>query len=509
MPGYGTKREFDWTRLPCRSCLLGIVLVAVFTSYGEGVLAQTPASPRSSSDQSDPPKTSKSSGSGGSSKGDDDGSAAGASATDGGDATTMFRHPFSDRIWISGQVNAIEQWHSPFPAKYSGANSLQPIRENAMSRIFTLYMGLRLSKTTEVVCDIEEANGRGISEALGLGGVTNVDVVRNTTLSHLPYLARLIVRQIIPLSSEEVEAERNPLSFARTLPARRLEVRAGKFSMPDFIDSNSIGSDSHLQFMNWTVVNNGAWDYAADTRGYTWGALIEYDDRMWSLRFAEALMPSVANGINLVWNLRQAHAENLELELRPSLLPKRAGTIRFLAYVNHANMGSYRVAIDQFLAGETPVPDITVHPLQVRSKHGFGLNVEQEVTRLLRLFVRVGWNDGRNESYAYTEVDNTLAFGGDFKGDSWRRKQDKIGAAFVDNGISKDHREFLRLGGSGFLLGDGTLTYGRERVFEGYYNAHLWRGLFAALAVQHITNPGYNRDRGPVLVPGFRMHLEF
>jgi hypothetical protein len=480
-------------------------MAGAFICHGRPVLAQS--LPTSSTDsRSDDIRKPKSSGDNTSSKQTGDG---GVAAGDSANQTTIFRHPFSDRIWISGQVNAIEQWHSPFHAKYSGTNSLLPIRENAMSRIFTLYLGLRMSKTTEVVCDVEEANGHGVSEALGLGGVTNVDVVRNTTLSHLPYLARMIVRQIIPLSSEEAEAERTPLSFATTLPVRRLEVRAGKFSMPDFIDSNSIGSDSHLQFMNWTVVNNGAWDYAADTRGYTWGTLIEYDDRRWSLRFAEGLMPSVANGIKLVWNLRRAHAENLELELRRSLLAKRAGTIRFLAYVNHANMGSYRVAIDQFLAGETPLPDITAHPLQVRSKHGFGLNVEQEVTRLFRVYARAGWSDGRNESYAYTEVDNTIAFGGDFKGDRWRRKQDKIGAAFVDNGISKDHREYLRLGGSGFLLGDGTLTYGRERVFEGYYNAHLWRGLFAALAVQHITNPGYNRDRGPVVVPGFRMHLEF
>jgi carbohydrate-selective porin OprB len=190
-------------------------------------------------------------------------------------------------------------------------------------------------------------------------------------------------------------------------------------------------------------------------------------------------------------------------------VPKRPGTIRLLAYINHANMGSYRRAIDQFLSGETPVPDITAHPLQVRSKYGFGINVEQELTRLLRVYARAGWNDGRNESYAYTEVDNTIAVGADFRGDKWRRKEDKVGATFVNNGISKDHREYLRLGGSGFLLGDGTLTYGRERIFEAYYTAHLWRGIFAALDLQHATNPGYNRDRGPALIPAFRLHLEF
>ncbi|HYM00874.1 MAG TPA: carbohydrate porin [Blastocatellia bacterium] len=424
-------------------------------------------------------------------------------------SVTMFDHSNTSRFWISGQANAILQWHSSFPAKYNGVNSLRPVSENAMSRIFTLYTGVELTKTTEVICDIEEANGHGISEALGFGGVTNVDVVRNTTLSHAPYLARLMVREIIPLSKEQVEAERSPLSLATSLPARRLEIRAGKFSMPDFFDLNAIGSDSHLQFMNWTVVNNGAWDYAADTRGYTWGVMVEYDDRKYSLRFAEALMPKIANGIQLVWNLRRAHAENLELELRRGLIPKRAGTIRLMAYVNHANMGSYRTAIDQFLSGQTPVPDVTAHSFQVRSKYGFTANIEQGLTHLVRLYARAGWNDGRNESFAYTEVDNTIAVGADLKGDPWRRRLDRVGATFVDNGISKDHREYLRLGGSGFLLGDGALTYGREGVFEGYYTAHVWRGIFAALDLQHITNPGYNRDRGPVLVPGFRIHIDF
>jgi len=486
-----------------------VLLSAALTGTARSAVAQATRATGTASDRNDTSKSSsskKTEDEG--SKSDGDATAPGAATSDAPEATSVFKHPFNDRIWISGQVNAILQWHSPFPSKYSGPNSLRAIRENATSKIFTLYTGIRLTNTTEVVCDLEEANGHGISEALGLGGVTNIDVVRNTTLSHAPYLARLLVRQIIPLSSEEVEAESTPLSFAKTVPARRLELRVGKFSMPDFLDDNGIGSDSHLQFMNWTAVNNGAWDYAADTRGYTWGAMLEYDDRRWSLRLAEALMPSVANGIKLVWNLRQAHAENLEFELRRGLLPKRAGTIRLLAYVNHANMGSYRQAIDQFLSGETPVPDITAHPLGVRSKYGFGLNIEQEVTHLLRLYMRAGWNDGRNESYAYTEVDNTIAVGGDFKGDKWRRKQDKVGAAYIDNGISKDHSEYLHLGGLGFLLGDGNLTYGRERVFEAYYTAHIWRGFFGALDLQHITNPGYNKDRGPVLVPGFRLHVD-
>jgi carbohydrate-selective porin OprB len=172
-------------------------------------------------------------------------------------------------------------------------------------------------------------------------------------------------------------------------------------------------------------------------------------------------------------------------------------------------MGVYQDAVDNFLAGKTPTPEITAHPLQTKVKYGFGVNLQQECGHHVRGFARWGWNEGQHESFAYTEVDETVLLGADLAGDRWRRKQDKIGAAFVSNGISAVHQKYLELGGLGFLLGDGALNYGRETIFEGYYNAHVWRGVFAALDVQHINNPGYNRDRGPVLVPGVRVHLEF
>jgi high affinity Mn2+ porin len=272
---------------------------------------------------------------------------------------------------------------------------------------------------------------------------------------------------------------------------------------------NSVGSDSHLQFMNWTVDNNGAYDYAANTRGYTDGVTVEYDDRDWAVRFAEALMPKVANGVHLDADVTRAHAENLEFEFHPNLIPHRSSALRFLTYVNHANMGSYRQAIHAYEAGLEPLPDVTLHPARTRVKHGFGLNAEQELPGGVRLFGRWGWSDGRNESFAYTEVDRTVALGGDVKGDRWRRRQDKLGVAFVVNQISGDHREYLALGGHGFLLGDGALNYGFEKIFEGYYTAHLWRGVFGSVDAQHVTNPAYNRDRGPVWVPSLRLHVDF
>ena len=356
--------------------------------------------------------------------------------------------------------------------------------------------------------DGEETAGGGLSDGLGLAGFTNLDVVRNPTLSKAPYLARGMIRHVIGLSKDTVEAERGPFALATTLPARHIELRAGKFGMADFFDVNDIGSDSHFQFMNWTVDNNGAYDYAADTRGYTIGVIAEYHERNWAFRFGETLMPKVANGIDLEWNLRRARAENFELELHPSVAGKRDTTIRLLSFVNHANMGVYRQAVRDFLSGRTSQPDITAHALQTTVKYGFGVNLEQNFAHHLRGFARWGWNEGQHESCAYTEVDETAEAGADLEGDPWRRKLDKMGGVFVSNGICADHQHYLQLGGLGFLLGDGALNYGRENIFETYYNAHVWRGIFLGFDLQRINHPGYNRDRGPVLAPGFRVHLE-
>lgn len=430
-------------------------------------------------------------------------------APDADSPATIIPHSETSRLWISGQMNFISQWHPAFPAPHSGLNSLSPEAQNANSRLLTLYTGIRFSRTTELLCDVQESGGHGLGEALGLAGFTNLDVVRNPTLSKAPYVARLMWHQVIALSHEMVSAERTPMSLFRELPVRRLEMRFGKFSLVDFFDLNSYGTDSNFQFMNWTVDNNGAYDYAADTRGYTFAAMLEYHERRWAVRFAEGLMPKEANGIHLDADLGRARAENVEFEMHGSLLPRGQGVLRLLSYVNHANMGSYREAVNNFLAGHTPVPDITAHPLRTTVKYGFGVNFEQSLNEWIGVFGRWGWSEGQHESYAYTEVDQTVLAGVGGNGKRWRRGLDRTGIAFVSNGISRDHQQYLALGGSGFLLGDGGLSYGREQIVEGYYTAHLWRGVFASAGLQHVSNPGYNRDRGPVLVPSLRLHLEF
>jgi high affinity Mn2+ porin len=419
--------------------------------------------------------------------------------------TTMFPHPDDSRWWLSGQVNLIWQAHGGFTSPYQGDNSLRPEPEQALSRLWTIYTGVKLPGHTELLFNVESAGGRGLSDALGLAGFTNLDVVRNPTLGSAPYIARAMVHVTVPLTKDSVDVTPTPFSLAAHVPARRIEIRAGKLGMADFFDVNAVGSDSHLQFTNWTVDNNGAYDYAADTRGYTYAAIVEYDTPTWSLRFGEALMPNVANGIDMDWNIARARAENLELELGPA-----AGlVVRLLGYANHANMGSYDEAINGFLAGHDPKPDVVAYRQPGRVKTGLGVNTEYTFAKLARVFARAGWNEGHNESFAYTEANNSVQTGGDLTGAMWHRSQDRFGVAVVSNGLSGPHRDYLAFGGLGFLLGDGTLRYGREDILETYYTAHLWRGVSASSGLQYIDHPGYNQDRGPVLVGMLRVHFDF
>jgi hypothetical protein len=430
----------------------------------------------------------------------------------GGDSKTIFPHTQTGRYWISGQANVILQGHGAFRAKYSGPNSLTNWAQSATTHLLTLYTGYELSQTTEVFADIEDATGTGIGNSSGLAGFVNLDAVRvreGVPEKDAPYLAQLMLREIIPLTTERVKADRDELDLATSVPARRLELRAGKMDLTDFFDVNTYGSDSNLQFLNWTVDNNGAYDVASNTRGYTDAVILEYDDPSRAVRFAEALMPKVADSAFLDADVARARAENLELEARGKHILHRDGVVRLLGYLNHGNMGNYREANAEFLTGETATPDIIATRREGRHRYGFGLNMEQEIAKNVGVFARLGWSDGHNETYCYIEDDRTVQIGGLAMGDAWRRSSDRAGVAFVTNGIVASHQQYLALGGLGFLLGDGALTYGREKIVETFYTAHLWRGFFISYDFQHINDPGYNQARGPVSVSAFRFHTDF
>lgn len=405
---------------------------------------------------------------------------------------------------MSAQANSILQTQPGFHSPYAGDNSFLPSDHAQISFVGTLFAGYEVTPLTAIVVTGESAAGGGLSTALGIAGFTNLDVVRNPTLGSAPYVGRAFIDQIIPLGGDTIAVERTPLAILRKRARRRIEIRAGRTATADYFDVNTIGSDSHFQFMNWSVDNNGAYDYAADTRGYTWGGVIEYAAPLWALRYGMMLMPTTANGSVFDTDLAHARGENLELELHEHIAG-HPGIIRLLAFWNHAKMGRYDDANTPVRQHILDVADIIPTRLAGRVKYGFGVNLEQELTEKLHVFARLGWNEGQYESFAYTEIDNTVLAGFDLR---LRGGADKLGVAAVTNGLSRAHKEYLQLGGKGFILGDGQLHYGREDILEAYYTARAYRGVFPALDVQVIAHPGYNTDRGPVVVGSMRLHVE-
>jgi high affinity Mn2+ porin len=423
----------------------------------------------------------------------------------------MFPHTEKNRFFAAGQANIIFQANTPFHSPYEGVNSFESRGAYKTSLVGTLYLGAQLVRnprySTDLIVNFESAGGRGLSQALGLAGFTNLDVVRNPNLGSKPYLARIQIRQTIGLTSKMIAHDRDQGTLPSEVPEKRVEVRIGKMSLPDTFDANGVGSDSHLQFTNWTIDNQGAWDYAADTRGYTWGAIASLETPKYTVRYGIATMPTVANGIDVDYALRRASGQNMEFVARDAAGLKGT-TVRVLSFVNHADMGTYRVANRIALATGT-TPDVTTTRVQGTVKYGFGLNLEQQLPGNFRAYGRFGWNEGQHESFAYTEVDQSISGGLDYNPVAWGRSQDRMGIAFVSNAIKQDHQHYLAMGGLGFLLGDGKLNYAREDITEIYYNAHVWRGMSFAMGGSVIFHPGYNQDRGPILVPSVRTHFDF
>ena len=420
----------------------------------------------------------------------------------------LSQHLIRDRFWVSGQSNFIFQAHTPFHSPYAGANSFHGYGETALSHALTLYTGVRLLRFTEVVANLDEAGGSGLSDGLGLGAYVNADVV-GPDVSRAVYLSRAFIHQTFALTADRIEEEPNPFYLQPSIPRRRLEFTFGKMSLLDFFDVNEVGSDSHLQFTNVAIGNNGTYEFAGDEHGFTLAGMMNYQGPKIAFRFAEALLPKISTGIDLDYDLRHVHSENFEFDYGTYAFQGYATHVRLLTFVNEANLGNYSEANQAYLSGQDKTPDITAHRHPDTVKPGFGVNLEQELPENLRAFFRAGWNDGRYESFSLTEMNNSVSFGGDLSGDAWHRKDDRIGSAYVNSGLSQQHREYLALGGLGFELGDGGLTYGRESVSETYYTAHVLGGLYLAAQLSFVNNPGFNRDRGPAIVPGLRAHLDF
>lgn len=423
--------------------------------------------------------------------------------------------PDSSENWsYHFQFTSIWQMHPSFHAAYSGDNSLHDSAESAVSVTSTLFLGRRLWKGAAFYFDPEVSGGEGVSSAVGVAGFPNGETFRIGTSAPVLYVARAYLQQQIALGNytyNHIDGDQNQLEGS--VPNRSLTIIAGKFDMADFFDNNAYAHDPRTQFMNWALMNNGAWDYPANTRGYTEGLVLQYDAPQWAIRVAEALEPVQANHSVMQSNLSEYHSETIELEKKVNI-KNLTGSWRLLLYHNVSGAPAYQTAINEMKKGDSTllpiIQGLAPGTSTTGTKNGLGLNADQQISKTIGLFLRAGWNDGLTSTWAFTEIDNTGSLGGTLKGDAWTRPNDVFGIAGVSNGISDEHRDFLNAGGYGFLIGDGKLTnYGREDILETYYDAQITNSLWLTFDYQFVMNPAYNADRGPVSLFALRGHIEF
>ena len=409
-----------------------------------------------------------------------------------------------ETLSFHAQATIIDQYKPSFKAKYSGTNSLITAEESQSTITSTLYAGARLWKNAIVYLNPEISGGSGLSSALGVAASTNGESFRVGSTEPKIYLARLFMQQLFPLSKQTkyVEADLNQL--AGYIPEKYISVSFGKTSLSDYFDNNSYSHDPRTQFMSWALMANGAWDYPANTRGYTDALVLEYITPKNELRYSLALVPTEANGNTLDYKIAKAHSHTLEYTYNYSVNSK-PGAVRVLAFYTIAKMGNYNQSIRLNPAD----PDITATRKYSNNKYGLGINAEQSLSKNFGAFLKASWNDGNNETWAFTEIDRTASIGAVAKGTKWKRENDEVGLAYVISGLSTPHKNYLKTGGKGFMLGDGALTYGPEQLAEFYYSAELIKkSLFLSGAYQFIFHPGYNKDRGPVNVFSVRVHIE-
>jgi high affinity Mn2+ porin len=347
----------------------------------------------------------------------------------------------------------------------------------------------------------------------GIAGFPNGDIERVGSPQPEAYVARLFLRETVNLGCATEHVPDGPNQVEGDRSVDRLTFQFGKMSATDVFDSNAYSHDPRMQFMNWSLMDFGAWDYPADTRGYAPGLTAEWNHENWALRYGAFMVPKRANAAIFDWKIGRALGQALEFERRYKLYD-RPGAARILAFDNNAHMGLYRDAIDN--AGnfsDAPANSAPVLALfqsrAYRSKYGFGLNAEQEIFKDFGGFLRASWNDGRTETWMFTEIDRSFSAGVTMKGSRWGRPEDVIGFAGVINGLSNDHRDFLKIGGNGFIVGDGRLSYSPEKIIETYYKLSVSENLFITTDYQYVDDPAYNQDRGPVSIFGARIHLEF
>jgi high affinity Mn2+ porin len=421
-------------------------------------------------------------------------------------SATAEDQPAAPEAWaIHGQITNVTQGHPTFHSPYVGPNSLRPGGRTEETTDATLYLGIRVWRGAELWLNPELDQGRGLDNTVGVAGFPSGEAYK--VGSNTPYLRlpRAFIRQTFDLGGESraVPAAANQLAGTRT--ADSLTVTIGKFGVTDIFDTNTYAHDPRGDFLNWSIIDTGAFDYAADAWGFTYGGAAEWSRGSRTLRGGVFQLSREPNGkitgvdfseFMLVGEFEQRYEWN-----------GASGKVKLLGFLNRGRMARYRDAVELGAAQGT-TPDVAA-VRRYASRPGLGVNVEHAFNAELGAFVRAGANDGTKEAYEFTEINRTLSAGVSIQGKAWGRPDDTLGIAGVTNGLSGDARGYFAAGGLGILIGDGRLSYGAEQILEVLYSVRLNAHVAFALDYQRVNNPAYNRDRGPVSIYALRAHAEF
>lgn len=438
-------------------------------------------------------------------------------------------HDLTHERWNAyGQVTFIGSYKPPFAARYTNSNgspnSLLPSAEGSFTASATMYLAARLWRGAEAHLVPEVIALRPLSNLKGLGGaIQNFELQKSGSVVPQLYRSRAYLQQTLELGGDEEAIESKAMQLGRTSHARRLTVRAGSFSVIDFFDKNELVDDPRQQFFNMTFMTYAAYDFAADSRGYTWGGMAELRWDEWALRIARMAPPKHPNELALDPRIFTFYGDQVELQHDHELFGQK-GALRLLAYRNRLNTGRFDDAVAAYAAdpgknaaactgydydsANSSAPDLC-WVRRPNVKVGLGLNVEQWISPDVGVFFRGMISDGRTEVYAFGSTDRSLAYGAVAHGAAWHRSRDLAGVGMGLGWISSTHAEYLRRGGIDGFIGDGTIRPAAETIVEAFYSVNLASALWLSADYQHVVNPAFNADRGPVNILGARAHAEF
>ncbi|HXW72756.1 MAG TPA: carbohydrate porin [Methylocella sp.] len=426
-------------------------------------------------------------------------------------ATPVGVLPSLDDWSIHAQSTLIGQGNPPFTAPYSGAQSLFPGYQVRDTFSVTGFLGYKAFEGTEFYFNPEPFQGFGLSQTHGLADFPNGEA-QKAGFDYPHYnTSRLFLRQIFGLGGEQEDLPDGPNQVGEKADISRLTWTFGKISIPDIFDNNSYAHDARTSFMNWALVDAGAFDYAADQKGYTWGTALELNQKDWAVRSGYFLLPDVPNGNDFDTRLFQRGQYLLEFEDRYNLFGT-PGKFRLTGWESQCYCGSFAATLaNPYLSNpflDPNAPDIMA-TRKTRSEFGFIANLEHAVTEDFGVFSRLSWQSGQTEIMAWTDIDESASFGSVLQGTSWGRPKDKIGIAGIISGLSSNYRAFLAAGGNGINIGDGALSYRPEEVFETYYSIGFNDWSAMTFDYQFFANPAFNYARGPVSIGTARLHVQY